>query len=258
MARQIALSFVEQKKLDVGCIARRFTEEYFDQPGRGYGAAVREVFEKLRDQQYKNPLGPASEQFGGSGSYGNGAGMRAHPIGMALVEATEKEVVEVAQNIARVTHSHALGVMGGVMQAVGVYHALRGASPADVRERVEATVEDDIDFSMKMGVIHRSLDRSEEDLDYIVQGGDEAVGLGNGVAALHSVPTALFCFLKVLGEEDTGKERSVEASQALFEEVLVLAIRCGGDTDTIASMACALAGAALGKQAVAPELVARC
>ena len=27
MARQIALSFVEQKKLDVGAIARRFTEE---------------------------------------------------------------------------------------------------------------------------------------------------------------------------------------------------------------------------------------
>ena len=26
MARQIALSFVEKKKLDVGCIARRFTE----------------------------------------------------------------------------------------------------------------------------------------------------------------------------------------------------------------------------------------
>merc|ERR1712212_1060024 len=258
MARQIALSFVEQKKLDIGCIARRFTEEYFDQPGRGYGAAVREVFEKLRDQQYKDPLRPAAEQFGGSGSYGNGAGMRAHPIGMALMEATEKEVVEVAQIIARVTHSHSLGVMGGVMQAVGVYHALRGATPAEVRERVEATVEDDIDFSMKMGVIHRSLQRSEEeDLDYIVRGGDEAVGLGNGVAALHSVPTALFCFLMVLGKEDTEKERSIEASQALFEEVLVLAIRCGGDTDTIASMACALAGAALGQQAVAPKLVAR-
>ena len=258
MARQIALSFVEQKKLDVGAIARRFTEEYFDQPDRGYGGAVREVFEKLRDQDYKEPLGPASEQFGGSGSYGNGAGMRAHPIGIAMVEESEKEVVEMAQDIAKVTHSHAHGVMGGVMQAVGVYHALRGATPAEVRERVEATVEDDIDYSMKMGIIHRSLDKSEDDLDYIVQGGDEAAGLGNGVAALESVPTALFCFLKVLGREDTGKERSVEASQALFEEVLVLAIRCGGDTDTIASMACALAGAALGQQAVAPELVARC
>ena len=258
MARQIALSFVEQKKLDVGAIARRFTEEYFDQPDRGYGGAVREVFEKLRDQDYKDPLGPASEQFGGSGSYGNGAGMRAHPIGIAMVEESEKEVVEMAQDIAKVTHSHAHGVMGGVMQAVGVYHALRGATPDEVRERVEATVEDDIDYSMKMGIIHRSLEKSEDDLDYIVQGGDEAAGLGNGVAALESVPTALFCFLKVLGREDTGKERSVEASQALFEEVLVLAIRCGGDTDTIASMASALAGAALGQQAVAPELVARC
>ena len=258
MARQIALSFVEQKKLDVGCIARRFTEEYFDQPGRGYGGAVREVFEKLRDQEYKEPLRPASEQFGGSGSYGNGAGMRAHPIGMAMVEASEKEVVEMAQNIAKVTHSHEYGVMGGVMQAVGVYHALRGAAPSEVRERVEALLEDNLDFSMKMGVIHRSLDRCpEEHLDDIIRGGDEAVGLGNGVAALHSVPTALYCFLKVLGKEDVEQERSIEACQALFEEVLVLSIRCGGDTDTIASMACALAGAALGQQAIAPEIVAR-
>ena len=66
------------------------------------------------------------------------------------------------------------------------------------------------------------------------------------------------CFLKVLGKEDVEQERSIEACQALFEEVLVLSIRCGGDTDTIASMACALAGAALGQQAIAPEIVARC
>ena len=184
--------------------------------------------------------------------------MRAHPIGMAMVEESELELVEMAEDIAKVTHSHALGVMGGVMQAVGVYHALRGATHAQVLERVEAMVEDDIDYNMKMGIIHRSLDKSEDDLDYIVQGRNKAVGLGNGLTALDSVPTALFCFLKVLGREETGMERSIEAPQALFEEVLVLAIRCGGDTDTIASMACALAGAALGQQAVAPELVARC
>merc|ERR1712079_75810 len=57
-------------------------------------------------------------------------------------------------------------------------------------------------------------------------------------AAVDSVPTALFCFLKA------GKEWGGTGKQ--FEETLKLAIRMGGDTDTIANMACALAGAWLG------------
>jgi poly(ADP-ribose) glycohydrolase ARH3 len=267
MARQIALSFVEERKLDTGSIARRFTEEYFTEPARGYGGAVRAVFKALREEDCSEPHGPAARQFGGSGSYGNGAGMRAHPVALAMaLGATEAEVAEKARAVARITHSHELGVLGGAAQTVAVWHALRGGKVEDVREAVEGLVEDSIDWSMKMGVIHRSLGvdtDSDEGLEEVVLGGEEAQGLGNGVEALHSVPTALFCFLKVLGDEVTfpGEvegERTPEAAQRLFESVLVLAVRCGGDTDTIASMACAIAGAALGQQAIHPALAGGC
>lgn len=60
----------------------RFTEEYFEQPHRGYGGSVCEVFPKLREQRYASPFGPASEQFGGSGSYGNGGAMRISPASL--------------------------------------------------------------------------------------------------------------------------------------------------------------------------------
>ena len=248
---------MEERRLALPALARRFTEEFLAAPHRGYGGAVRDVFQALKEEEWREPLGPAARQFGGSGSYGNGAGMRAHPVAMALVGEGEGRVREAAGQVARITHSHPLGVVGGQAQAVAVYHALQGASPAEVRGKVEELVEDDLEFSMKMGVIHRSLGLGEEMLEEVVLGGEEAEGLGNGVAALHSVPTALYCYLSVLGAEGEG-EASEERKQALFEQVITRAIQCGGDTDTIASMAGAIAGAALGQQAVSRELVAAC
>jgi ADP-ribosylglycohydrolase len=59
--------------------------------------------------------------------------------------------------------------------------------------------------------------------------------LGNGIEAHHSVPLALYAFLENL--------RS-------FPDCLLYAIRAGGDTDTIASMAGALSGAYLGEDAI--------
>lgn len=70
---------------------------------------------------------------------------------------------------------------------------------------------------------------------------------GNGIAALHSVPTAIFCVLhclqplECLPENYGGLERTIAYSLAL-----------GGDTDTIACMAGAIAGAHYGVEA-APQ-----
>ena len=47
MARQIAVTFIENKRLEPGDLARNFTKEYFRQRWRGYGGSVVEVFDKL-------------------------------------------------------------------------------------------------------------------------------------------------------------------------------------------------------------------
>lgn len=76
--------------------------------------------------------------------------------------------------------------------------------------------------------------------------------LGNGIAALHSVPTAIFCVLhclqplESLPENYSGLERTIAYSLAL-----------GGDTDTIACMAGAIAGAHYGIEAV-PQSWMKC
>ena len=71
MARQIAKSFIEKKRIDPKHLAKSFTDEYFREPWRGYGGSVVEVFKKLRDSECEDPYKPASEQFSGTGSYGN-------------------------------------------------------------------------------------------------------------------------------------------------------------------------------------------
>ena len=70
-----------------------------------------------------------------------------------------------------------------------------------------------------------------------------AFELGNDVSAVDSVPTALFCYLRGLSG-DHGRDHGDADLQGatehadVFERVLVTALRMGGDTDTIASMAC--------------------
>lgn len=61
--------------------------------------------------------------------------------------------------------------------------------------------------------------------------------LGNGIEALQAVPAALYCFL---------------SRRESFPEAVRAAVLLGGDTDTIAAMTGALAGASLGRRAI-PE-----
>ncbi|KTF71763.1 hypothetical protein cypCar_00030636 [Cyprinus carpio] len=65
--------------------------------------------------------------------------------------------------------------------------------------------------------------------------------LGNGIAALESVPTAIFCVLHCLEPRDGLPERF-----GGLERTIAYSLALGGDTDTIACMAGAIAGAHYG------------
>lgn len=74
--------------------------------------------------------------------------------------------------------------------------------------------------------------------------------LGHSVNALYSVPTAIYCFLRnTLTSESGGNS---------FKQTLEYTISLGGDTDTIASMACALSGAYYGDSWISEGLVNHC
>lgn len=72
--------------------------------------------------------------------------------------------------------------------------------------------------------------------------------LGHSVNALYSVPTALYCFLK---NSQSQGEKSIT-------HTLEYAISLGGDTDTIASMACALAGSYYSDSCITENMKKHC
>ena len=100
--------------------------------------------------------------------------MRAHPLGLIGYTMSASELVTRAGDVARITHSHHLGVTGGIVQALAVYHALHGDKPGQILEKIknivhelEKDIKDDGTASLykhKMALIEKHLDCSEEDL----------------------------------------------------------------------------------------------
>jgi len=67
-------------------------KEFTKDPFRGYGANVITVFADLTNENCKEPYGPATRQFNGNGSYGNGGAMRVSPAALFTVQRTPEEV----------------------------------------------------------------------------------------------------------------------------------------------------------------------
>ncbi|XP_063221231.1 ADP-ribosylhydrolase ARH3-like isoform X2 [Bacillus rossius redtenbacheri] len=263
MTKCIAESLLEHKKLDASDLAKRFVKEYFSDPRRGYGANVVDVFRKLRTQKFVDPFGPAREQFEGSGSYGNGAAMRVSPVALFCHDSYD-ELVSMARVSAEVTHANHLGFNGAVLQAIAVHQSLH----LNAKEGLDVTsfvldlitkmaaiekddeglgLEDPTPYQTQLKHVKELLDRGDgvEDAEVVRQ-------LGNNVAALFSVPTAIYCFLRA--QEDIEGIKTDNP----FRRTLQYAISLGGDTDTIASMAGAIAGAYYGHGAISEALQRHC
>jgi len=152
-------------------------------------------------------------------SYGNGGAMRASPIGFAARSAAE--AIAEATRCAAPTHDHPEGIKGAQAVALAVYVARTGGSKAELRAEIANRF--GYDLARTVGSIrpHYSFD----------------------VAAEHSVPEAIICFLDA---ED-------------FESTVRNAVSLGGDADTMASIAGAIAEAHWGgvPESIAAESLVR-
>lgn len=85
-------------------VAKSFTKEFFAEPWRGYGKNVFSVFQKLKSSKFANLTGPAQEQFGGRGSFGNGGAMRVAPVALYCWNNLE-ELTKMTTECTEVTHT---------------------------------------------------------------------------------------------------------------------------------------------------------
>ncbi|MGQ9571962.1 MAG: ADP-ribosylglycohydrolase family protein [Dehalococcoidia bacterium] len=230
MTLGMAESLVERRGFDGTHMAALFARNFGAQPWRGYGAGPPQVF-RLIEQGV--PWDQASRAlFGGSGSFGNGAAMRVAPAALLGFRNLE-QVAWLARQTGVITHAHELGLEGAVLQASAI--ALLLQHPSDIPLDCHAFL-DALRVHMGTALYLQKLDRIQALLP--VSPREEVIAeLGNGIAAYEAVPTAIYAFLRHPGS---------------FPKMVTYAISLGGDTDTIASMAGALAGAHLGEQAIPP------
>lgn len=136
-------------------------------------------------------------------SWGNGSAMRVSPVGFAFN--TQQKVMQEAKKSAEVTHNHPEGIKGAQATAMCVHLALAGKSKEEIKAFIEK-------------IFHYDLSRSiaeikpNYDFDVSCQG---------------SVPEAIIAFLE----------------SENFESAVRIAVSLGGDSDTQACIAGAIAHA---------------
>jgi len=229
MAMGLAGSLAACKGLDADHLARVWADSLA--PMRGYGPGALKLLTMIRDgadwRQANRAVFP-------DGSYGNGAAMRAAPLGL-FFHRDATGLLGATENASAITHAHPLGIDGGLVIARGTALALG----------------DDFDAERFLGVLwdfvatdefRRRLDVAKEWLGRAPDPGEVVERLGNSVLAHESAVTAVHLFLRF--EQD-------------FVAMIDFAIRLGGDTDTIGAMAGGIFGARNGVAALPEDLLER-
>lgn len=139
-------------------------------------------------------------------SFGNGSAMRVSPV--AYLFNNEAEVLYEAKSSAEVTHNHPEGIKGAQAIALAIYLARKGVD----KQRIGLRITEQFGYNLSSSI--EELQKTNI-FDETCQG---------------SVPDALICFI----------------NSSDFEDCVRTSISIGGDSDTIACMACSIAEAYYG------------
>jgi len=137
------------------------------------------------------------------GSYGNGSGMRVSSVGW-LYDSLER-TREVARWTAEVTHNHPEGIKGAESVAAAIFMARNGAS----KDEIKKYIEDEFGYNL-----NRTLDEISPSYHHVED-------------CMRTMPEAFTCFLEANSYEETVRN----------------VMYIGGDTDTLAAIAGAVAEA---------------
>ncbi|KAA0196939.1 Poly(ADP-ribose) glycohydrolase ARH3 [Fasciolopsis buskii] len=256
---QLAMSALRSLRrrggFDAEDMAKEFAHAYFtDGAHRYYGGSIGFIFKSLEHDKFKHPFDFAAKQFNGSGSFGNGGGMRAAPLAIYSLRLPESDFERLIVDITRLTHTHPLAVYGALLIAFAVRNLWNRVSVGN-KDINAAKFLDDLlvrladvryefvesehpswksafkQYAAKFETIKELLSRSKDPTVH------EIVNcLGNDLRAINSIPTAIYVFLRSLRPINGIPFESIPL------RCLVFGISLGGDTDTISTMACALAG----------------
>ena len=208
----MALSIVEVLErhgaIDCDALAAAFARRWAAEPDRGYGQGAYTLLTRVAaGAPWQRE---AQRLFGGQGSFGNGAAMRAAPIGAYFAGDLDRVRAEALRS-AEPTHAHPDGAAGAAAVAVA---AALAASGVDAR-----TLLAEVARYTPPGHTHDRLRRAAEiPLDAHPAAVGEELGTGLDVAAhdtvpfcvwvaarhLHSYEDALWTATSLVGDRDTS------------------------------------------------------
>jgi poly(ADP-ribose) glycohydrolase ARH3 len=221
MAVVLARSLAQHGGVEPDALAREWA--HGAHWSRGYGAGARALLARIRGGE---DWRTANRSVFPDGSFGNGAAMRAAPIGLWYHRDTDA-LAKAATLAASITHAHPLGIEGGVLiarataMAIAAELDLAGLRAGCREEAFRAQLALAEDMTMDEEEVVRTL--------------------GHSIVAHESVVTALHV------------ARRFDAFAPLIDFVISL----GGDVDTIGAMAGAMFGARHGVGALPAGLLDR-
>ncbi|MEZ7157100.1 ADP-ribosylglycohydrolase family protein [Streptomyces sp. MAD19A] len=174
--------------VDQDRLALSFAAAYAEDTHRGYGASMHDVLRRIQTGEPWNEV--VAGQFGGQGSWGNGAAMRAAPLG-AWHSGDLDAAAEQAARQSAVSHHHPEAVTGAVAVALAAALAARSrGGPAPARpDFLRAVAERLPDSDVRSGV--RIAARMPEHTS--VRHAAEVLGSGYRMSGPDTVPYALWC-----------------------------------------------------------------
>ncbi len=189
-----------------------------DNPVRGYGIAVASTVAGLRRGI---PWWiTARNLYGGAGSMGNGAVVRVPPIPLFYDSIETIEYMAVSQSY--ITHTNPVALEGARLHALAIHYALHDVPPSKIVTILVENTFLDV-YRVRLKAVKSLLGSKPKRVAEII---------GNSALAYESFAAAVYAFVAADGDPLT---------------TLYYALSLGGDSDSIAAMATALALAYAGR-----------
>ena len=231
MSLALAESILENKFYEPSIAAKKYLAWFVSGDCRGIGGNTRKAMQNLA--QGKDWHAAGIEQ-----AEGNGTAMRAAPIGAHQNRGTERLRASAhwARIDAAITHKSEEAKEGSAAMAVAVSHLCSGGRKADLLTTVlEQVAKSRIRYALED--VYRAVRRGDSLGDFLKT--KEWLLAGVSPHVTQSVPAAFTVFLWSENFEDTVKN----------------AVKMGGDTDSVAAMAGALAGSLYGIEGIPKTLL---
>jgi ADP-ribosylglycohydrolase len=171
-------------------LARLFATAYDADPYRNYGGSMHGVLKAIGEGEPWATV--TGRQFGGQGSWGNGAAMRIAPLGAWFADDLDRVVAEAALSAA-ITHAHPEASAGAIAVAVAAALAVRG-TPAD--EIILGVLDRTPDSEVASRLRRVSTRPFTADPKWIAG----EVGSGDLISAQDTIPYAIWCAARHLDD----------------------------------------------------------